>query len=785
MNIYPNLQRQLRSKPIFYRYAKGKLSLSQISHNRPLTKTAFAPRAVVDLKKGFDDENYWEESKAIFKNHYTSRESQSLLSKFKDTGANGSDGLFDNPYLDSPKGLKQFSKDSLRYAHDLVRKMKTDTSKDGLVKYVLRLDQLSDTLCRVIDLCEFIRSVHPDDRFIEAAQNCHEEMFEFMNILNTDVDLCKTLAFVLKDQEISSELSQEELKVGNILLEDFKKSGIYMNPEARTQFISLSQDISIVGQDFITNVDAVEHSYISVPVRDLDQDEVGPVVMNQLSKDITGTYYKVPTYGSIPFILLRTCQNEGIRSKIWTSLHSSSKDQIKRLTQLVKLRAILARIMGKDSYAAYQLGGKMAKNPHDVKMFLESLMTFSRGATAKELKPIAEIKCKRLGKPIPQNDEEIFSSVRPWDRDYYTFQIKSQNEQNKQFQSVPLSMYFTIGSVIEGLSDIFKKIYGISFELSPTKPKEIWAPDVRKITVTSEKDGPIGVIYCDLFERQGKPSSPAHFTVCCSREMYPKENNENIMQIGIDSNGVKFQLPIISLVCSFARSHEGACLLQLNEIETLFHEMGHAMHSMLGRTKLQNISGTRCATDFVELPSILMEHFAKDERVLSIIGRHYISGEQVPIDLVRDQLRESSFLQNCENFAQAKMSMLDQRLHDESIVENIDTLDVVKVYQDLEKELKVLTDNKTNWCGKFGHLFGYGATYYSYLFDRAIAAKIWNHLFAKNPYSRANGDIFKDSVLKWGGLKDPWSCVADVLDIPELKQGDTNAIKCIAEVEDL
>ncbi|CAL9728407.1 mitochondrial intermediate peptidase [Monosporozyma unispora] len=785
MYIYPRLQRQFYLKPLFYRYAKSKLNLSQLSLNRPLTKAAYAPQEVIDLKRGFDDEIYWEESKARIKQQCTYQNAHSLFSKFKNNNSHDSDGLFENPYLDSPKGLRQFSKDSLKYAHELVNKMKSDTSKDGLTKYVLRLDQLSDTLCRVIDLCEFIRSVHPDNSFIEAAQSCHEEMFEFMNILNTDVDLCKTLAYVLEDPEISAGLSQEEMKVGKILLEDFKKSGIYMNPEARDQFISLSQDISIVGQDFITNVDVVQDSYISVPVRDLDADEVSPVVINQLSKDITGYHYKIPCYGSIPFILLRTCQNENIRSKIWSSLHSSSKEQINRLTQLVKLRAILARIMRKDSYAAYQLEGKMAKNPHDVKMFLESLIQFTRGATAKELKPIADMKCKSLGDPLPQNDEEVFLNVRPWDRDYYSFQLKSQKEQNKPFQSPPLSMYFTIGSVIDGLSDIFQKIYGISFALSPTKPKEIWAPDVRKIIVTSEKEGPIGVIYCDLFERQGKPSSPAHFTVCCSREMYSKENNEKIMQIGVDSNDVKFQLPIISLVCSFTRSSEGACLLQLNEIETLFHEMGHAMHSMLGRTKLQNISGTRCATDFVELPSILMEHFARDERVLSNIGRHYLSGEQVPINLVRDQLRESSFLQNCETFAQAKMSMLDQRLHDEDVIENIDTLNVVKIYQDLEKELKVLVDDKTNWCGKFGHLFGYGATYYSYLFDRAIAAKIWDHLFAKNPYSRDNGDIFKNNVLKWGGLKDPWNCVADVLDNPELKKGDTNAIKYIAEVEDL
>ncbi|KAK5778835.1 hypothetical protein RI543_003760 [Arxiozyma heterogenica] len=801
MNISPQLQKQLCWKPIFYRYIKNRTTFTHITYNRYFIQDSYLAQQAIDLKEGFDNEKYWKECKSKLEKKYPQNEmkiqdtvntdygsgNKSIFSKFRGTlMSQKSHGLFNNPYLNSPNGLRQFSKISLQYANGLIHTLKTDRSKEGMIQYILRLDQLSDTLCRVIDLCEFIRSVHPDNKFVKAAQKCHEEMFEFMNILNTDVELCQKLEQVLTDSNIVSHLSQEEIKVGNILLEDFKKSGIYMNPETRDQFISLSQDISVIGQEFINNVDIIPDTYINVPVKELDDDNLSPVVLNQLSKDVTGYYYKIPCYGSIPLIMLRTCQNEDIRCKIWTALHNSSNEQIIKLTHLMKLRAILARIMGKTSYAAYQLEGKMVKTPDNVKQFLESLIKYTETATAKELKPIAEMKCRLLRQPSPKTNNEIFKIVRPWDRDYYSFQLKSTKEQHKSMHLTPLNTYFSLGSVMKGLSTIFNQIYGIHFELSPTETNEIWSSDVRKIMVKSETEDPIGIIYCDLFERHGKPSSPAHFTICCSREVYPNENNQNIMQIGVDKNGRKFQLPIISLVCSFSKSHENPCLLHLNEIETLFHEMGHAMHSMLGRTRLQNISGTRCTTDFVELPSILMEHFAKDERILSNIGRHYLTGEQIPIELLREQLKESSsFLQNCETFAQAKMSLLDQRLHDEEVIENIEHLDVVTLYQDLEKELKVLVDNKTNWCGKFGHLFGYGATYYSYLFDRAIAAKVWNYLFQANPYSRTSGEKFKNNVLKWGGLKDPWDCVATVLDQPELKKGDINAIKYIAEVKDL
>lgn len=738
------------------------------------------------LRRAFNDVDYWHE---INNRNFSVSEDKSSFVNFG-VEAKLQTGLFRNPFLISADGLRKFSHHSLSQAQELLNEMKSDTSLDGLVTYIMKLDRLSDTLCRVIDLCEFIRSSHPDNAFVEAAQACHEEMFEFMNTLNTDVELCDTLRQVLNDSRITERLSEEEIKVGKILLEDFEKSGIYMNPEVRDQFIAFSQEISLVGQDFINNTNYVRSNYIKIRCEDLENSGISKLILNQLSKDVRGKNFKIPTHGYLAYSILRNCPDEEVRMKVWSAMHSCSDEQIRRLSQLVRLRAALAKLMGCESFAEYQLKGKMAKTPHQVRGFMTALLSYMRPKTIQELKYIFDLKCKyqQISSSETPSDAEIARLVRPWDRDFYS-SIHSVQQRRAASESEQISSYFTLGNVIQGLSDLFQSIYGIRFEIEVTKTGETFSPEVRRLNVISEEEGIIGVIYCDLLERSGKTSNPSHFTVCCSREIYPGETDFSTIQTGVNSQGIQFQLPVICLVCNFSTSTNSSgkpiCLLQLSEVETLFHEMGHAMHSMLGRTRLQNISGTRCATDFVELPSILMEHFARDARVLKRIGKHHITGQPIPERLLENHLQENKFMQHCETFSQAKMAMLDQELHSEKVIEDFEHLDVVAIYQQLERKLQVLVDDKSNWCGKFGHLFGYGATYYSYLFDRAIASKIWDSLFAQDPFSRSSGNKFRDQVLKWGGSKDPWKCIADVLDKPELADGGTEAMKFIGQSEDL
>lgn len=167
------------------------------------------------------------------------------------------------------------------------------------------------------------------------------------------------------------------------------------------------------------------------------------------------------------------------------------------------------------------------------------------------MKFIAELKAKDLKKPLTTNTDEILKLVRPWDRDYYTgkyFQLNPSNSPNAK----EISYYFTLGNVIQGLSDLFQQIYGIRLEPAITDEGETWSPDVRRLNVISEEEGIIGIIYCDLFERNGKTSNPAHFTVCCSRQIYPSETDFSTIQVGENPDGTYFQLPVISLVCNFS-----------------------------------------------------------------------------------------------------------------------------------------------------------------------------------------------------------------------------------------
>lgn len=771
----------LRTIPIYRAY--GCAALKSLKHVRFTSNKA--AKLQEPLRRVFDDHDYWKQLNSW--NYKINSGTKTFPLKFGSNKTELETGLFQNPYLKSPSGLLEFTQHSYERAQELVAKIHSIETMEQMKYYIKDLDQLSDVLCRVIDLCEFVRATHPDARYVQIAQQCHEQMFEIMNILNTDVKLCDLLTQCLDNSEQLG-LDDEEIRVGKILLEDFEKSGIYMEPEIRDEFIKLSQDISVVGQNFINNTEYVRSNYVKINCETLE-DNCNKLVYQQLKKDITGDNYKVPTYGYLPYNILRTCPDENIRMKIWTEMHSCADAQIDRLSTLIKLRIKLAQLMGSKNFSEYQLHGKMAKSPENVKGFLESLVHSTSINAANELKPLAVIKAELTGTQTPQTSEEVLELMKPWDRDYYgSIQALSQRRSSSLDTPEPISSSFSLGVVMQGLSDLLEKIYGI--KLTPITPKtgETWSPEVRRIDVVDEKEGLIGVVYCDLFEREGKTPNPAHFTVCCSRNMYPNETDTSTIQVGTNSKGEKFQLPVISLVCNFRSTNMGPsakqiCLLQLNEIETLFHEMGHAIHSMLGRTQLQNVSGTRCATDFVELPSILMEHFARDTRVLSSISSHYKTGESIDVEILKNHQVENQFLQNCEIFSQIKMSLLDQELHNLSTYDENSDIDVVQIYHRLEVQLAVMADDKSNWCGKFGHLFGYGASYYSYLFDRAIASKIWGHLFENDPFNRRNGDKLKNGLLKWGGSRDPWVLLSQVLDEPRLAKGDQWGMRYIGNVK--
>lgn len=728
------------------------------------------------LKRVFDDQKYFK--------------------KFNETSfLSERTGLFRNEMLSTPHNLIEFSKKSLVEAKSLVEILvKNDTNQ---LNYIKTLDQLSDILCRVIDVAEFIRVVHPSEKWVNAAQQTHEIMFEYMNQLNTNVKLWQNLKDILSNPKITQKLTDEEVQVGLYLKQDFERSGIHMDPQTRENFVNITQQISVLGSKFGNGIQDLPDYWCEVTMVEFEsiQDEALKKEIKSYQKHHKDGAIKIPLLGNIPYSILTMCSCETLRKKVWIGLHNSSDDQIDTLNQFLKYRAYLAKMLGYKSFSHYQLEHKMAKNPENVVAFLEKLQQNLReNGVKREIETLAKYQ-DRPKDLTKVSSKELFESVKPWDRDYLLNKYQETINTENDVLLPNINEYFSVGTIVAGLSKLFESIYNVEFIPESTIKGETWdLSQVRKLKVFDKSSQKVlGYLYVDFWSNKVLPS---HFTIVCSRKLNIDIGLENSTEmkkhVQLDESE-QYQLPIISLVCNFQKSTyqgigrfaginlETATLLSIDQVDTIFHEMGHAMHSMIGKTDLHNLSGTRCATDFVELPSVLMESFSKDPRVICEIGTHISTGEKLPVDLFEQYQNNRNMLNECETYMQSKMAILDQKLHDEQVVNNLRNFDCTEQYHKTEHQLQVFSDTWSTWHGKFPHLFSYGAVYYSYLLDRAIAEKIWTELFSENPWSSIAGDKYKNTILKWGGTRDPWLCLADALDNDLLVNGDSQAMEIIGE----
>ena len=728
------------------------------------------------LRQVFDDREFWRQFSESAKHGFPGE----------------SVGLFRNRHLTRPEGFQEFANSTLQKCHRTVATVLAARTPQEYKSIARDLDRLSDLLCRVIDLSDFVRSTHPDKKIQAAATQAYSMMFEYMNQLNTTTGLDAQLKKAMSIPEVFNSWTEEEQTVARILEKDFSKSAIDLPDNVRQRFVELSSDISEIGTDFI-NTMAPQTEFLEFESSRLKG--IDPRVARQLTRWGKVT---LPTVGPYSSLALRQVEDSDVRRELYMASRTASKESIRKLERLLKTRAELANIAGYKSFAHMTLSDKMAQSPEAVHKFLTALAAQNAPRVREELQELLELKSSDA------HARSLFSAnINAWDREYHTSRILASLRTRIRYPD-SLSSYFSLGTVMQGLSRLFSSLYGVRLVPRETLPGEAWNKDVRRLDVIDETEGHIAVVYCDLFSRMGKNPNPAHFTLRCSRQITPFEVQEadsayhpfdSPIEAATDGlsysrsvhDGSIYQLPTIALICDFAEPQDGKkpTLLTFREVQTLFHEMGHAIHSILGRTKLQNVSGTRCATDFAELPSVLMEHFASAPEVLGQFARHWETGAPLDYSLVRERLSIDERLQASENESQIILALLDQAYHSElplgaSPFEN-EGWSSTRTYHDIYSQYSSIPEPAgTAWQGFFGHLFGYGATYYSYLFDRAIAGKVWKDVFQRNgaggAIDRANGELFRNEVLRWGGSRDGWKCVAGALKDPSLADGGEMAM---------
>jgi mitochondrial intermediate peptidase len=701
-------------------------------------------------------------------------------------------GLFKNRYLTTPGGFLVFATASLEKAQRIVSRVLSASTEAEYRSIVKNLDRLSDLLCRVLDLSDFVRMTHPDPQFQGAAAEAWALVYEYMNRLNTMTGLYDQLRVAMGKPEVVRYWSEEERTVAAILDLDFAKSGVGLTKRARDRFVDLSQKISEVGSRFVSDM-APEQSSIVFPSSKLFG--LYPEAVRGMTKK---GGVELPTVGSESAAALRSVHDADTRKAIYIASRKASSPTIRMLETMLKLRAELAGLVGFESYGDLALKDRMmAKTPSSVTQFLSALQQRNRRGVQEDYEAMLQRK-----KAILRTTE---TEVQPWDRDYLMEKIRTEMRLRTR-QPDSLSAYFSVGTVLQGLSRLFSRLYGVRFVPRETQAGETWHEDVRRLDVMTDTGEQIAVLYCDLFFRNGKSPNPAHFTVRCSREISPDEIQEassdlhamgNILKFasaeqaandGMEcstSGGVLKQLPTIALVCDFPQSAGDAspALLTFFQVETLFHEMGHAIHSVLARTSLQNVAGTRCATDFAELPSTLMEHFAADPSVLRLFARHWKTDEPLDYEMVAERISVAKRFEASDTEHQIMLAMLDQAYHSPQVASP--SFDSTKVYHELQNRLSNGADEPadTCWQGFFGHLHGYGSTYYSYLFDRVLAERVWRVVFAGGlggaGLDRGNGERLKERLLKWGGSRDPWRCISDALGDGRLAGGDESAMSLV------
>ncbi|KAJ3399150.1 Mitochondrial intermediate peptidase [Chytriomyces hyalinus] len=645
-----------------------------------------------------------------------------------------------------------------------------------LTTAVKRLDALSDSLCSVLDATELVQNVHPDPEVVEDAKAGNALLTSFMNQLNTHQGLYNSLnRSILAHNASPSHVhaSTQTRVVADLLIKDFQKSGIHLGQKERRQFVEISDDILNLGYRFVRA--SSESNCEGIEIENPSQRLAGvyPQIVQAVTSKSDPNLAVIPIDGSgNAHHILRSARDEDVRRVVYMGMNEGSDEAVQFLEGLLLRRKDLAHLLGKRSYADMWLGDKMAGSTENVLKFLSQVSA--------QNKPMAEAEIARLIslKKSHQKSSTTPTILHAWDKQFYSQFLGPHTRTTAHPES--LRPYFSVGRTLSGISSLLQQLYGVRLEpCNEIRVGEVWHKDVRKLHVVDEDDGVIGVVYMDLFKREesvavDKFEGAAQFTVRCSRRLDDYEAECLSPRGGLrcpeterkGSDGKVYQIPIVTLVTQFERPTNGIApgLLGLGEVETLFHEMGHVMHSVIARTDYQHISGTRCALDFVEVPSNILESFARDNDVLKAIGVHYATGETVPGDLVDSVRMRSVILEAVEKQAQLKMAMLDQVYHSERMEDvSFDTTAMLRQVQNQTDVIPYVEG--TRWQTQFSHLFSYGASYYSYFWARRVSDAVCARAFqnarvGSKTYRvdglREGGEVLKKELLQWGGGRDPW-----------------------------
>lgn len=427
--------------------------------------------------------------------------------------------------------------------------------------------------------------------------------------------------------------------------------------------------------------------------------------------------------------IMTYAKNRALRKTLFLAFNTKCAkgdelDNQEIIKQLVTLRHQRAQLLGYESHANFILEERMAKSPETVFEFLHSLLEKAKPKAKLDVQEVAE-----LAKKLDQ-----LEVLEKWDFAYYSELLKKEKY---AYDEEELRPYFSLENVISGVFATTLQLFGLRFV--PNSEIPVYHPEVSAYEVYDRENKFLAVLYADFFPRPGKRNG-AWMT------SYRGQYKEN----GIDNR------PHVSIVCNFTKPTKSSpSLLTFNEVTTLFHEFGHALHGMLARGTYESLSGTSVFWDFVELPSQILENWCYEKECLNLFAKHYITKEQIPSELVEKIKQAANFQQGYLTLRQLSFALLDMAYHSQDPSQITDS-------KTFEKEILKVTEllpsvENTRISTSFSHIFqgGYASGYYSYKWAEVLDADAFELFQEKGIFDFKTAISFEKNILSAGGAEHP------------------------------
>ena len=535
-------------------------------------------------------------------------------------------------------------------------------------------------------------------------QAIEEEVMPLITEASNEIMMNEDLyARVKAVYENSASLTREQQMVVKKIYEGFQRNGVGLEPEAKKRFAEISTRLAMLSQKFGQNLLAENNAFKE------------------------GTGITVSEY----YDFMGSCDDRAKREQVFKAYssrgnHGDEHDNNAIVLETLRLRAELAELLGYPNFAAYQLSNKMAGNPETVDKFLQPIMDAAMRSAKVQLKEMEKIAGHK---------------IEAWDWSYYAEKVRAQKYALDESQTKP---YFQADSVMKGVFTAASKIYGLQFE-EVTGEVEVYQPTVKAYKITDADGSLIGIFYRDYYVRPTKRGGAwmNHF-----REQ---------------EAGVR---PIIVNVCNFPApgvdpTEPQPSLLTIDNVQTAFHEFGHALHGFLSQCNYVTVSGTNVARDFVEMFSQFNENFAFVPEILANYANNWETGEPIDPALVEKIQKGLKFNQGFMTGELCAASILDMKWHELSSAELATFTDAQSV-RDFETKVcdemgligEIIPRYRTTY---FNHIMGsgYSAGYYGYLWSEVLAVDAWEKFKADGIFNPATAKAFRQTFLEKGGSEEP------------------------------